>query len=277
MAALSATSGSTFDVKEALQNDRVEPFFEAQQPLDDPDRIVAVESLARARTLNGEVITPNILIPAALQQETAAKLHQILTQKSLQFAADNGVRISINVLDEVLANPHFAEELADQIEQARIDGENVTVELLEGTNPVTLKRARKTLNKLSGRTRLSNGRHLRVAASADDFPNNHANRVFEEIRRVADEVQLKVDWQVVRSLEMSESQKIINWAINKARKRGASIVFEGVEPGEEDLRVALMEKTEDLPADRTFVQIGRPETAAQMRRILRGEASLQRH
>lgn len=280
MAELAALPGNDFSATEVLQEERVFSVFETKQPLKQEGEIVGVEALARGKTREGRIIPPDQLIANAIAEDQLRQLHRVLTQQSVEFAYESNIPVSINLHPDLLKCDDIVEELADIVESANVPEEHISVELLETTTKNRLKKGKTAIQKLSGRQPLANGKTVRFETAADDYPEKNARRVYRRIRRYA-RPTIKVDWKTTRSLLHEDRQ---HWAAQRIKdvahcgRKAAKVIFEGVEPGEQDLRQRIEQLIKGIiTPDKAQVQVGRPETADAMKRILRGEQAIERH
>ena len=300
-----AADGLDENAKKALEEGTVHTVFETQQPLTEEGHIVGFESLVRGKTPEGEEVRPDQLVVAAVATGQLREMHMIVVEDSLRLANKTGKPVSVNMHPKLLREDGIVEEMDAAREKANVDRSQLSIEILETASKSDIRKkngGKKTLEKLTGARPLDTGETIAIAVAADDYPEKHSSKVYRSIQKCLrrkksrdehitgeqlDNQQggaiLKVDFHTVHNLfspydnEKQKAEERVRQAAKLARK-GAKLVIEGIEPGQMELRRHIEELVEGiLSTERILVQVGRPESAETMQKILAGEEKIRAH
>lgn len=138
--------------------------------------------------------------------------------------------------------------------------------------------ARKRLRVLFGKEQRKggNGECIKgIKGAADDLPEGSSEGVLNQLKKLDKADEVKVDWKYVHDVDHphkmrnGQAKKTIAQIIELARTSNAKVVFEGVEPGQMELREELAKLYPKMRKN-MYVQIGKPEEAQVMAEILKG-------
>lgn len=210
------------DIRCGLLRGEFELYYQPKVAMADR-RLCGVEGLLRWHHPRHGLLAPAAFLSCA----EAAGLAELLTTKVLQMALGDWlvwrtqarpVPISINLSPLVLANPHFAEQLADTVQRAGVPPAALMLEITEHTEIADLGTALRNLLKLRLR-----GFQL----SLDDYGAGHASIL--QLSRIPFS-ELKIDRRLVHGAWQRPHLKVLlEQAIRSARELGISVVAEGLE------------------------------------------------
>lgn len=189
--------------------------------------VAGVEALARWQGAD----TPEELFRRAAQARLSERLSRTVQRKALQAAGQwsgglAGLRISINLLADDLARPGYECWLLEEIRQAGVAPERVTVEITEGSLLV---------DSLAAAGRLARLRAAGVHIAVDDFGTGYASLAYLTTLPLD---TLKIDRGLIADLVGGSRDRIVVKAlIALARELNLQVVVEGVE---EDAQLALL-------------------------------------
>lgn len=121
------------DVRAALDDGRIEVWWQPQVTAE--CRIVALEALVRLRAVDGSIVTPDVLLPAAEELGLMVPLGQAVRRRAVEQAhawlRDGLERICLNVSVVELLSPGFAAELEDLVKLNDLRPSQIELELIE--------------------------------------------------------------------------------------------------------------------------------------------------
>lgn len=239
-----------------------------------------VESLARALH-EGKLVGAGLLIPSAHREGVMYDVHRVLSIQAMQFAKKHDIAVSLNIDPAVLGHESFADDLIEWMEDARIDPEQLEVELLESTSMENIERCkrRKQMQRLFGKKPCRSGAVVKgIKGVADDLPCENSLPVLGELKSLGRSDKVKIDVRLVKELihqdkiTRGRAEKKVRKILKAAADIGAQVVFEGVDPGQIDLIVAIESMTNN--PRKTLMQVGNPEDDPTMGDILSGRRQL---
>ena len=206
----------------AIAEDRIAIHF---QPQIEPGsgRIVAVEALAR---WEGEE-SAEALFERAKRGGLKERLSRCVQRKALRIAGSwgpplSGLRLSINLLAEDLAREGYGDWLLDEIGDAGLTPDRVTIEITESSL---------LADRIVAAKRLSRLREVGVQIAVDDFGTGYASMAY--LTSLPLDV-LKIDRGLVADLVSGRRDRIVVRAmIQLARELDLKVVVEGVETEEQ--------------------------------------------
>ncbi len=143
-------------IREALDNDhfqlyhqRIQPLFETDSPDDEYSEI-----LLRLQRENGEIITPNLFLPAAERYHLMPAIDRWVVSHALELLgrqAGQPVSYSINLSAQSLCEDHFLEFVLAELTASGVIPERVCFEITETTAIANLTRAMRFITELKGR------------------------------------------------------------------------------------------------------------------------------
>jgi diguanylate cyclase (GGDEF)-like protein len=210
------------DLRLALDRGEIQILFQPQFAMAD-DQIIGVEALARwQHPVHGEIGAgalfaiaerSDFLLPLSAHIQATA-----LTEAATWPDALSNLRISLNVTAADLAQPDFLDRFVEQMEQAGIARERVTLEITESGLIENLDGAALILTQL---------RAAGMAVAIDDFGTGYSSLAYLKSLPLD---YLKIDSTIARDIVGSERDRIIVRAIiDMARSLDLGVVAEGVE------------------------------------------------
>lgn len=202
----------------AIERDAIAVRFQPQIDVRTGE-VRGVEALARW----DKVPTPEGLFVRAARGQLAERLSRAVQRKALQAAERwTGVlaelRLSINLLAEDLARPGYERWLLDEIRDAGLPNERVTVEITEGSL---------LLDKIGAAGRLARLRAAGVRIAVDDFGTGYSSLAYLTTLPLD---TLKIDRGLIADLVGGSRDRIVVKAlIALARELKLQVVVEGVE------------------------------------------------
>lgn len=210
------------DVRAALADGRVEVWW---QPQVTPDgRIVALEALVRVRDLDGNILTPDVILPAAEDLGLMVALGQTIRRRAVEEAIDwlaSGLeRICLNVSVVELLSPGFGTELEDLVAVHELRPDQIELELIE-TEPLD-STALRLLSRLSS---------IGFRIAVDDYGSGWAS--LGHLARIPALV-LKIDRVFIRDVTTSDrARALVSSTFELGHVLNLETVAEGVETVEQ--------------------------------------------
>lgn len=248
-----ARVAATFDVAAAIEQGRVEPWWQPQVSARD-GRVVSLEALVRARTPSGEVVMPDVLLALAEEHGLMVPLGRALRRRVVEvtprWLAAGVERVGVNASVGELTEPGFALELLTLLDEAHIDHSRFEVEVIE-TAPLDAPVVR-SISELA---------KAGVRIAVDDYGSGWASLGHLAQLPAA---TLKIDRVFVRDIGTSErAAQLVRSTFELAAGLGLSTVAEGVETVEQAR--ALQRMGCDLLQGYLF---SRPMSTAETERLL---------
>lgn len=219
--------GVADDVLAALEQRAFVPFYQLQFDATSLE-IVGVETLARLRTPDGRLHSPDVFLPVANELGVVADIDSMILEAALEdFRVWQESRLgipkfSVNVSYERLYDP----ALTSKLRAMAIEPGILSFELLES---IFLDQCDEQVLK-----RLSELRELGISLEIDDFGTGHASII--SLLKVSPKA-LKVDRELVAGATSSrEQQALLRSIIEIGRSLNIRVVAEGVET-EEDIAI----------------------------------------
>lgn len=180
--------------QEALESDNIIPYF---QPLIDArtGKIFKYEALARIRTKEGDIITPNLFLEVAKEDKTFEYFTRQLFQKIFQIYAKNEIRFSLNVTYENIISQEFLAYLRNRLE--KYGGERLTFEIIESEEILDYKAVSKFIDFVK-----QYGSEIAI----DDFGSGYSN--FTNLVKL-DIDYIKIDGTIIEKLISDKSVEIM--------------------------------------------------------------------
>lgn len=217
------------DIRLALAEDRFEPWYQPQ--VDAEGRIVALEMLMRMRGCDGEVVAPNVVIPAAealgLMPAIGRRLRRLAVDDAAPWFELGLERICLNVSVDELMTPGFQAELEDLVALDAVRPDQVEIELVE-TAPLDAA-ARRVLTRIV---------ELGFRVAVDDYGSGWAS--LSHLSRLPAQV-IKVDRVFVRDVAVSDRAKaLVKSTFELGRSLDLITVAEGVETADQSALLVEM-------------------------------------
>ena len=210
------------DLHHAIENDDITVFF---QPLLDvrSNRIAGVEALVRWNHHRFGLLDAGTLLETAADAELAVRLGRHIRLRAMQFMMAwppmmAGLRLSLNVTAQDLADPGFVDALIGAVAIAGLPPHRLTLEITEGALIDNIGDASARLDAL---------RRTGIRVVLDDFGTGFSSLAW--LARLPID-GIKLDRSFIRALDGSDREKIVVEAVvTLARRLELSVVAEGVE------------------------------------------------
>lgn len=215
------------DVLAALEQQAFIPFYQLQFDATSLE-IVGVETLARLRTPDGRLHSPDVFLPVANELGVVAEIDAMILEVALedfrvwQQAGLKIPKLSVNVSYERLYDP----ALTSKLRALNIEPGILSFELLES---IFLDQCDEEILR-----RLTELRELGISLEIDDFGSGHASII--SLLKVCPSA-LKVDRELVAGATSSrEQQALLRSIVEIGRSLDIQVVAEGVET-EDDIEI----------------------------------------
>ena len=210
------------DVRRALDEGRIEPWWQPQVDCD--GRIVALEMLLRMHDDDGQIVPPNVVIPAAEQLGLMSTIGRSLRRKAVEQSQgwfEMGLeRICLNVSVDELMSPGFLGEMEDLISRDEVRPDQIEIELVE-TAPLDAA-AQRVLGHVV---------ELGFRVAVDDYGSGWAS--LSHLSKLPAKV-IKVDRVFIRDIAESErARALVKSTFELGRSLELITVAEGVEHAEQ--------------------------------------------
>ncbi|WP_108791382.1 EAL domain-containing protein [Erythrobacter sp. Alg231-14] len=195
------------------------PFYEQQVDLDSGE-LVGFEMLARWRTRQMGLVSPEIFIPIAEEIGLITQLSDQLLDQALNDAGswEDSLTLSINISPIQLRDPWFAQKLLKLLVTHNFPAQRLEVEITESCLHENIGTVRSIITSL---------RNQGVRISLDDFGTGYSS--LEQLRTLPFD-RLKIDRSFVSELkEPSGSSKIVDAIVSLGRGLNLPITAEGIE------------------------------------------------
>ncbi|MEE4337370.1 putative bifunctional diguanylate cyclase/phosphodiesterase [Erythrobacter sp.] len=225
------------------------PFYEQQIDLDTGE-LVGFEMLARWRSPQFGLVSPEIFIPVAEEIGLIAELSEQLMRQAFADARgwDEALTLSINISPVQLRDPWFAQKLLKLLVEHSFPAQRLEIEITESCLHENIGLVRSMITSL---------RNQGVKVSLDDFGTGYSS--LEQLRSLPFD-RLKIDRSFIKDLtENGGKSRIVDAIVSLGRGLEMPITAEGIE--HEDILTALRKMGEFKGQGYLY---GRPETAEQV-------------
>ncbi len=226
------------------------PYYEQQIDLES-GRLVGFEMLARWRSPQLGMVSPEIFIPIAEDIGLITDLSESLMDAAFQDARewDDSLTLSINISPVQLRDPWFAQKLLKRLVAANFPPQRLEIEITESCLHDNVGLVRSMITSL---------RNQGVQVSLDDFGTGYSS--LEQLRTLPFD-RIKIDRSFISELRAPEGRsRIVEAIISLGRGLDLPITAEGVD--DEEILEAL--KSMGHLKAQGFLY-GQPETAEQVR------------
>ena len=209
-------------LRQAIENNSLAIYLQPKYDFNS-DEVFSAESLVRMFDENGNVIGPDEFIPLAEETGLIHQLGKQVLQKSCEFIArcnEQGkhFKVAVNVAAKQLANPGFADEVAEIIQTTGIEASSIELEVTESALMHDFEQTRDILNKLTS---------LGVTLALDDFGTGYSSLSY--LRQFPLNV-LKIDRSFVIDMDKEQqAHDIVTAIVHLALSLELTIVAEGIE------------------------------------------------
>ncbi len=235
------------------------PFYEQQVDLDSGS-LVGFEMLARWRSPQFGLISPDIFVPIAEEIGLISEMSERLIEQAFSDARewDDSLTLSINISPVQLRDPWFAQRLLKMLVAANFPPQRLEIEITESCLHENVGLVRSMITSL---------RNQGVQIALDDFGTGYSS--LEQLRHLPFD-RIKIDRSFVSELrDPSNQSKIVDAIVSLGRGLGLPLTAEGVE--DEDILNAL-KRMGKLKAQGYFY--GQPEDADAVRARLKAAGML---
>lgn len=180
------------------------------------------EILCRMK-LDGKIVTPDKFIPTITEFGLCGLLDFKVLESFIDFYHDHlatcqGIRFSLNITPETLADEHTAERIIFMFEKKNKKPDNIVFEVTE---------EQLFLNERNVLNNIKTLRNYGFEIAIDDFGTGYAN--YERLKNLDADI-VKIDGMFIREIISNRvDQLIVKSIIDIARAKGMSIVAEYVE------------------------------------------------
>lgn len=207
------------ELKEALDNDRILPFFQPIVHIKER-KTTKYEALIRLKKPNGDFLAPYYFLDLAKKSRLYSSLTAIMIEKSLKAVLETPYEISINLsLEDILDNDTM-NYLRDTLKRYGI-AERVTLEILESEGIENYDEVSSFIKDV---------KKLGCKIAIDDFGTGYSN--FDHLIHLNIDY-LKLDGSIVKNIDTDENSRIIvETMVSFSKKLGIKTVAEFVESQE---------------------------------------------
>ena len=241
-------------IRRGLSQAEFMPFYEQQVDLDSGE-LVGFEMLARWRSPQFGLISPDIFVPVAEEIGLISELSERLMEQAFADARewDDSLTLSINISPVQLRDPWFAQRLLKMLVAANFPPQRLEIEITESCLHENIGLVRSMITSL---------RNQGVQIALDDFGTGYSS--LEQLRNLPFD-RIKIDCSFVAELRDPGNQsRIVEAIVALARGLDLPLTAEGVE--DEDILNAL-KRMGKLKAQGYFY--GLPEDAEAVRARLK--------
>jgi len=241
-------------IRRGISRGEFMPFYEQQVDLDTGE-LVGFEMLARWRSPQFGLISPDIFVPVAEEIGLISDLSERLMEQAFADARewDDSLTLSINISPVQLRDPWFAQRLLKMLVAANFPPRRLEIEITESCLHENIGVVRSMITSL---------RNQGVQIALDDFGTGYSS--LEQLRSLPFD-RIKIDRSFVAELrEPNNKSRIVEAIISLGRGLDLPLTAEGVE--DEDILNALKSMGK-LKAQGYFY--GHPEDAEAVRARLK--------
>jgi EAL domain-containing protein (putative c-di-GMP-specific phosphodiesterase class I)/signal transduction histidine kinase/DNA-binding NarL/FixJ family response regulator len=214
------------DLSRAIRNGEMDTFFQPKVDVE-TRRVMGVEALVRWNHPSEGVITPNVFVPLAEENNLIRELTLAVCKQALQHAVKLqlegfNLNMAINISVDALNDLSWPDEMVTEIETCGLQPSSITFEITESRLMEHIAVALDILSRLSLK---------RFNLSIDDFGTGYSS--MEQLQRIPF-TELKIDRAFVRGAsEDTSARAILESNVLLAKKLNMKIVAEGVETQED--------------------------------------------
>jgi diguanylate cyclase (GGDEF)-like protein len=246
-------------IRGGLSRGEFVPFYEQQIELD-TGALVGFEMLARWRSPQLGLISPDIFVPIAEEMGLITELSERLMEQAFADARewDETLTLSVNISPVQLRDPWFAQRILKKLVAAGFPAHRLEIEITESCLHENVGLVRSMIMSL---------RNQGVQIALDDFGTGYSS--FEQLRNLPFD-RIKIDRSFVSELRTpGGSSRLVEAIVSLGRGLDLPLTAEGVE--DEEILKALKDMGK-LKAQGYFY--GQPEDAEAVRMRLRAAGRL---
>ncbi|MFO6448689.1 putative bifunctional diguanylate cyclase/phosphodiesterase [Erythrobacter sp. NE805] len=214
-------------IRRGLSRGEFIPFYEQQIDVE-TGALVGFEMLARWRSPQFGLISPDIFVPVAEEIGLISELSEKLMEKAFADARewDDSLTLSINISPVQLRDPWFAQRLLKMLVAANFPPRRLEIEITESCLHENIGLVRSMITSL---------RNQGVQIALDDFGTGYSS--LEQLRNLPFD-RIKIDRSFVAELrEPSTRTRLVDAIVTLGRGLDLPLTAEGVE--DEDILEAL--------------------------------------
>ncbi len=214
-------------LRRGLSRGEFVPYYEQQIDVETGD-LVGFEMLARWRSPQFGLISPDIFVPVAEEIGLISELSERLMEKAFADARewDDALTLSINISPVQLRDPWFAQRLLKMLVAANFPARRLEIEITESCLHENIGLVRSMITSL---------RNQGVQIALDDFGTGYSS--LEQLRNLPFD-RLKIDRSFISELrEPANRTRLVDAIITLGRGLDLPLTAEGVE--DEDILKAL--------------------------------------
>ena len=209
----------TKKIKEAIEEDRVVPFFQAIVN-NKNDKYEKYESLIRIVEIDGKVISPFFFLDIAKQTKYYNKLTKIMLKKSFETFKDKDVEFSVNLTVDDIIDEEIVEYICELLKKYKI-GQKVVFEIVESESIENFEKVTYFIEKVK-----KHGCKIAI----DDFGTGYSN--FEYLMKLKADY-IKIDGSMIKDIHNNNDARMVTETIvDFAKKMGIKTIAEFVENDE---------------------------------------------
>ncbi|MDY7096899.1 MAG: EAL domain-containing protein [Pseudomonadota bacterium] len=214
-------------IRHGLNKGEFIPYYEQQIDIES-GRIVGFEMLARWKSPQLGIVSPEIFIPIAEEIGVIGDLSEQLMERAFDDAAewDDGITLSINISPVQLRDPWFAQKLLKLLVKKNFPAQRLDIEITESCLHDNVGMVRSMIESL---------RNQGVRISLDDFGTGYSS--LEQLRSLPFD-RLKIDRSFISELANPDGRsRIVDAIVSLGRGLDMPITAEGIE--DEQILAAL--------------------------------------
>lgn len=206
-------------IRRGLVEGEFEPFYEQQIDIE-TNEIIGFEMLARWRSPQFGLVSPEIFIPIAEEIGLITELSEQLMERAFVDAQewDEGISLSINISPVQLRDPWFAQKLLKRLFAANFPPHRLEIEITESCLHENISMVRSMITSLQNQG---------VRVSLDDFGTGYSS--LEQLRTLPFN-RLKIDRTFVSELSAQGGKsRIVDAIVSLGRGLDMPVIAEGIE------------------------------------------------
>jgi len=241
-------------LREGIEKGEFVPFYEQQIDIQ-TGRLVGFEMLARWKSPEFGLVSPETFIPLAEEMGVIGELSEGLIRQALQDARawDEGLTLAVNISPIQLRDPWFAQKILRLLAESGFPPHRFEIEITESGLHENIAVVRSIITSLKNQG---------VCVSLDDFGTGYSS--LAQLRALPFD-RLKIDRSFVTELaHTGANAELVSAIVSLGRGLGLPIVAEGIENGE---ALEALRALGDIKGQGYLY--GRPEDAeATLRRLM---------
>jgi c-di-GMP phosphodiesterase len=182
----------TQEVKSAIKEDRVVPFFQLIEKGEEK----SYECLVRIKNSDGSILPPNKFLPVIMQTGYYTKITKIMIEKSFEYFSKTDYSFSINLSFKDISSTSIREFIKTKIEEYNIESQLI-LEILESESIENFDIVRDFIKDMKS---------LGVKIAIDDFGSGYSN--FTYLIEVKPDF-VKIDGSLIKDMDNDQNAYIM--------------------------------------------------------------------